>query len=79
MKIKGQCFENDGSYFRVYRITHNRELTRTFVHFHKVSSPLSTNICGRDRYYTEELPIFLKEYSNTNDEPPPIPNHPPIT
>jgi hypothetical protein len=73
MKIKGQCFECDGMYFRVYRISYNREGTKTFVHFHRVPSPQSHKLCGREVYHTEELSSFIEEYINTNDAPPPIP------
>jgi hypothetical protein len=74
MKIKGQIFECDGKHFKVYRISLNRESTKTFVHFHRVHSPSSPRLYGKEVYYTEELSTFLKEYISINDAPPPLPD-----
>lgn len=74
MKVKGQTFECEGKYFRVYRITLNKEGTRTFVHFHRIQSLFSHRLYGKEVYYTEELSCFLKEYMHVDDVPPPIPS-----
>lgn len=73
----GTIFQNikTKKFYYVYRTAVNPDNTTSFVQFYQVRNEFTNKKVNKDKYYTELMSTFYRNYIPCEDLPPPIPKN----